>query len=148
MGSDGQLVEMEGRGRTLRRRHQQCPASAAAPPQGAAGATTPYLALLPLSWRYYPLQLAALGRSALPAERRARQATAPGTASGAIKLATVRYLQSRPLHCLDHLGIPRLISVCFYAPPRRDAYLERRKARIDKEMHVKERGGDVHFSAQ
>ena len=30
----------------------------------------------------------------------------------------------------------------------RDAYLERRKARIDKEMHVKERGGDVHFSSQ
>ena len=33
-------------------------------------------------------------------------------------------------------------------PPRREAYLERRKARIDKEMHVKEKGGDVHFSAQ
>jgi hypothetical protein len=31
---------------------------------------------------------------------------------------------------------------------QRDAYIERRKARIDKEMHVKERGGEVHFSAQ
>ena len=30
----------------------------------------------------------------------------------------------------------------------RDAYLERRKARIEKEMHAKERGGEVHFSAQ
>ena len=72
----------------------------------------------------------------------------PGTASGTIKLATVPYLRSRPLHCLDHLGIPRLISCASMWPPRRDAYLERRKARIDKEMHVKERGGDVHFSAQ
>ena len=41
VGSDGQLVEMEGRGSTLRRPHQQCPASARAPPQGAAGGSGP-----------------------------------------------------------------------------------------------------------
>ena len=27
----------------------------------------------------------------------------------------------------------------------REAYLTRRKARIDKELHAKERGGDIHF---
>ena len=41
VGSDGQLVEMEGRARTLRRHHQQCPAPARAPPQGAAGGSGP-----------------------------------------------------------------------------------------------------------
>ena len=30
----------------------------------------------------------------------------------------------------------------------RDAYIERRKARIEKELHAKETGGEVHFSAQ
>jgi len=26
-----------------------------------------------------------------------------------------------------------------------EAYLTRRKARVDKEMHAKERGGEIHF---
>ena len=30
--------------------------------------------------------------------------------------------------------------------PLRDAYIERRKARIDKELHGKATGGDVNFS--
>ena len=28
---------------------------------------------------------------------------------------------------------------------QRDAYLERRKARIDKELHSKDRGGEIRF---
>jgi hypothetical protein len=31
--------------------------------------------------------------------------------------------------------------------PGREAYMERRKARIDKEMHSKATGGDLNFSS-
>lgn len=59
-------------------------------------------------------------------------------------------LLSTPVHRLEldpeMVGIDGLLTVeAADGDEARQAYLARRKERIDKELHAKERGGEIHF---